>query len=172
MKKWIYYGLLLGQLFVIAVSIATPAVQTPAETKEKLLIVLEANNATIIKSKKNSSLILYNLNPKTLYFTDRPVRKAGFMITEKFLNTWLSPGSTLRNNPPNASIVFYSAKQTPNNLLKAIAVELKNPIPVRPQMWKFQLKDLEGKLAAGNYHKVVVFLEAPDAKGMTLAKSP
>ena len=49
-----------------------------------ILFVLSAKTGIIKKTKSGYILTLSKANPKTLWFTDRPNRKAGFMKTTKF----------------------------------------------------------------------------------------
>jgi len=67
-------------------------------------------------------LTLHNVTPYTFYISDRPVRDAGFVPMNSFLDTFLwGP-----ENPPNAAIVIPDAKKHEDTLL----VTLTNPVYV------------------------------------------
>lgn len=45
--------------------------------------------------------------PLVVYFTDRPVRRAGHLSLEKFVGLWDKGLDDFKNNPPNAELAIY-----------------------------------------------------------------
>ena len=68
-----------------------------------LLFTQYADSAKVERIRgKRWKVILNDVDPKTLWFTDRPVREAGRMGTASFVRQWTSYGFTAL--PPNAVI--------------------------------------------------------------------
>ena len=77
-----------------AEGVATEASGTPAPS---YLFVQNGTGGTI----SNTTLTLTGVNSETGYFTDRPYRLAGQVLTEEFLSQW-DEGGTFADDPPNA----------------------------------------------------------------------
>ncbi len=74
--------------------------------KEEYLFVESADKATIkiIPGKdKTYTIVLKNIDPFVTYFSDRPIRDAGELSIEKFIEMWHHKNvNSFRENPPNA----------------------------------------------------------------------
>ena len=70
------------------------------------LFVMQADKAIITKTDTGYQLILQATDPRMLFFSDCPVRKAGTLGTSKFMSIWMAPGSSFAKDHPNAAIVF------------------------------------------------------------------
>ena len=80
----------------------------------------------LIADQSAMTLTLVNVNPQTIYFSDRPERIAGHLMMEKYLAEW-TPAVGPDNfsaNPPNASLSVYEPGQENNSLA---VVEISNP---------------------------------------------
>jgi len=157
MKRFISSLLFLSLLFIAPLASADKA------KKVQLLFVMRASTATITKTDKGLELTLKNTEPKTLYFSDRPNRIAGLMMTDKFMASWLKSGSSFSVNPPNASIIFEEMPADKHGVAKAVAVEMKNPVAMSDGSWKYSLTDLEGKMNIGSYTGVIVFIDTRES---------
>ncbi len=63
-------------------------------------MVQTADSVTI----EGNTLRLENVNPHTVYFSDRPKRLAGLMPTDKMIASW---SKTFGDDPPNATPVLH-----------------------------------------------------------------
>ena len=123
---------------------AAPAVQktdvAPKAKKQKAssLLVVNSRAATL----DGNTLTLDGVVPNSIIFTDRPVRKAGHVMTSKLLEAW-APGGTFSKDPPNASVSVFS-KDGSN--VQDIVVVLKSP-KLDGDRLTFDVKVLEGALA-------------------------
>jgi len=85
------------------------------------------------------------MDDKVLYFSDRPVRKAGFITMTQFMGDWAKGNNSFQANPPNAAIVHAALKTNKKGIAQAIHVELTNPV-VTANGWEFHMNDLEDGL--------------------------
>ena len=81
----------------------------------------EGNGGSFVKdSSGNYTLVITDIIPYTIYFSDRPARMAGFAPMDKFLNGFCFN----KSNPPNAAIWLIDGPEDGN----MIVVELTSPI--------------------------------------------
>jgi hypothetical protein len=92
----------------------TPASEKPQEkasatpTHEvEYLFVLTAESATLA----DGVLKMGDVNPATLYFSDRPDRIAGHLTTEEFVAGWGEGDDSFASNPPNATLSVLSGPE-------------------------------------------------------------
>ena len=72
---------------------------TPTHAIE-YLFVLTGESATLA----DGVLRIGDVNPATLYFSDRPDRVAGHLTTEEFIADWGEGEDSFASNPPNATL--------------------------------------------------------------------
>jgi|SaaInl4_135m_RNA_FD_contig_51_926473_length_731_multi_4_in_0_out_0_1 hypothetical protein len=102
-------------------TVAAPAkTATPVKKKPSYLFIVSAEHGFLKKTDTSYQLILKKTHPKTLYFSDRPNRKAGFMPTTAFLNgLWKKGKDSFAKDHPNAALAhvdmtaFRKHKDTP-----------------------------------------------------------
>ncbi len=97
-----------------AEGVATEASGTPAPS---YIFVQNGTGGTI----SNTTLTLTGVNSETGYFTDRPYRLAGQVLTEEFLSQW-DEGGTFADDPPNADFTCTVDSEVVNYV-----VELTSP---------------------------------------------
>ena len=145
-----------------AVDAQTPAkVSIEAKHKASFLFVLRADTGVITKSDGVYTLTLKGLDEQVLYFSDRPVRVAGFITVSQFMSDWAAGNNSFKANPPNAAIVHAALKTNAKEIAQALPVELTHPA-VTIEGLSFQLKDLQGKMSLGRYSRVVLFVDSLD----------
>jgi hypothetical protein len=83
-----------------------PAEEAPATASHKVeyLFVLTAESAALA----DGVLTMGDVNPATLYFSDRPDRLAGHETTEEFVAGWSEGDDSFASNPPNATLSVLS----------------------------------------------------------------
>lgn len=128
------------------------------QQKASFLFVLRAEKGAITKTAEGYELTLHGMDTKVLYFSDRPVRKAGFITMTQFMSTWTKGKDSFQDNPPNAAIVHAALKSNEKGIAQAIPVELTNPVASNDG-WIFHLKDIQGKISIGDYARVSVFVD-------------
>ena len=122
------------------------------------MFVLRADTGVIAKTDGGYTLTLKGMDDKVLYFTDRPVRKAGFITMTQFMNDWAKGKNSFQANPPNAAIVHAALKTNEKGLAQAIPVELTNPVASNDG-WVFHLKGIQEKISVGSYNGVSLFVD-------------
>ena len=137
---------------------APATVTTHAKQKVSFLFVLRANNGVIAKTDGGYTLTLKGMDDKVLYFSDRPVRKAGFITMTQFMSDWAAGKNSFQTNPPNAAIVHAALKTNEKGIAQAIPVELTNPV-VSKDGWVFHLKDIQGNISIGSYNGIDIFID-------------
>ncbi len=143
-------------------SLTKPAVAGKNQQKVSLLFVLKADTAVIAKDDTGYTLTLKGMDNKVLYFSDRPVRRAGFITMDALMTDWSKGPNSFQDNPPNAAIVHADLKTNDKGVAQAIPVELMNPTAVDGG-WMFHLKNLDGSVSMGDYNGVSVFVDDYDA---------
>ena len=150
---------LTGSIPIMATAAQQPPVTSiKANQEASFLFVLSAKTGVITKSDAGYTLTLQGMDDKVLYFSDRPVRQAGFIAMTQFMGDWANGNNSFAVNPPNAAIVHTALKTNTEGVAQAIAVELTHPVAVKGG-WSYQLTDLQGKLGIGTYDKVSVFVD-------------
>lgn len=129
------------------------------------LFVLEAKQANITKVNKGYEIYLSGVDKKTLYFSDRPVRKAGFVKTQKFIDAWMKPGSSFDLSPPNAAFSHADLGADNDGKVQAISVELSNPNLISESAIVFRAQKLDQKIKVGTYNDVTIFIDSADGVG-------
>ena len=83
-----------------------PVQEEPAAPTHEVeyLFVLTAESATLA----DGVLRMGDVNPATLYFSDRPDRIAGHQSTEEFVAEWGEGDDSFASNPPNATLSVLS----------------------------------------------------------------
>ena len=102
----------------------------------------------------DKTLRLVNLSPQTIWFTDRPVRKAGHVTTANYMKEWTAAAGkdNFSKDPPNATLSVYEAGQAENTLT---VVEIFDP-KVQGKDLVYRYKLIEGKVPASGGAAVAV----------------
>ena len=80
--------------------------------------------------------------PNVIYFSDRPVRKAGHMGISKFVEMWDIGDESFKVDPPNAVLSILNKDSSQNAV-----VELKN-VKEKEGVLYFKVSELEGEIPA------------------------
>jgi hypothetical protein len=83
-----------------------------------VLFVQNAKNVSFDQGK----LVLREVNPVTVCFTDRPARMAGHMQTSKLIPLWSQGKDSFLKDNPNATLSIFSGDNVSD-----LVVELSNP---------------------------------------------
>jgi hypothetical protein len=86
--------------------------------KVDVLFVQNAKNMTF----NNGKLVLQEVNPVTVCFTDRPARMAGRMQTSRFVPLWSQGKDSFLKDNPNATLSIFGGDNVSD-----LVVELSNP---------------------------------------------
>lgn len=92
-----------------------------ANNQADFLFVQTAKSMSFNSATKKLTLI--NVNPITLFFSDRPERIAGNMTTKAFVPFWSEGKNSFLSDPPNADLSILEG-----NTLKQVVVVLKDPV--------------------------------------------
>jgi hypothetical protein len=70
-------------------------------------------------------IVLKNVSPSTLYFSDRPQRVVGHLHTSEFVGIWDDGENSFAEDPPNAVLAFVAqGDSVPSDVI----VEIEDPI--------------------------------------------
>src|ERR1700757_500619 len=101
---------------------ASPVIAWTATGKQSknvdVLFVQNAKNVSFDQGK----LVLREVNPVTVCFTDRPARMAGHMQTSRFVPLWSQGKDSFLKDNPNATLSVFSGDNVSD-----LVVELSNP---------------------------------------------
>ncbi len=116
---------------------AAPITWTAGGKPSEGMDVLFVQNAAKV-SLKDGKLVLSNVEPSTVCFTDRPARLAGYMPTEAFIPLWKNGKDSFLKNPPNANLSVFKDGEVSD-----FVVVLSNPTYDGDTM-TYDVKVLEG----------------------------
>jgi len=88
-------------------------------------------------SLKGDTLTLNGV-PNVIYFSDRPVRAAGHLSLEKFVESWNKGSDSFKADPPNATLSVLKKEGARNVVVELISLEQK------PGSVVFKVAVLEG----------------------------
>jgi hypothetical protein len=113
-----------------------------AEDKVQLMFVQSAENL----KADDRTLRLVNVSPQTIWFTDRPVRRAGHVTMSNYMKEWTAAAGAdnFSKNPPNATLSVYEPGKEENTLT---VVEILDPV-VQGKDLVYRYKLIEGKVPA------------------------
>jgi hypothetical protein len=101
---------------------ASPVITWTAGGKQSknvdVLFVQNAKNVSFDQGK----LVLREVDPVTVCFTDRPARMAGHMQTSRFVSLWSQGKDSFLKNNPNATLSVFNGDNVSD-----LVVELSNP---------------------------------------------
>jgi hypothetical protein len=87
-------------------------------------------------------IVLRNVSPSTLYFSDRPQRVVGHLHTSEFVGIWDEGENSFAEDPPNAVLAFVvKGDSTPTD----VVVEIDDPILTGSDL-SYAAKVLDGAL--------------------------
>ena len=126
---------------------ATPltAWLNPASAAGEKVQLMFVQSAESLKAD-DKTLRLVNVSPQTIWFTDRPVRKAGHVTMANYMKEWTAAAGkdNFSKDPPNATLSVYETGQAENTLT---VVEIFDP-KVQGKDLVYSYKLIEGKVPA------------------------
>jgi hypothetical protein len=108
--------------------------------------------------RATNKLTLSDVSPITLFFSDRPNRITGNMLTESFVPFWSTGTDSFLSDPPNADVTILEG-----NVLRQVVVVLQDPV-VEGTTLSYTVRILDGDMPATGLD-VSVFI---DVVGMPL----
>jgi hypothetical protein len=109
-------------LFMMSLLLIGLSACTNSSTNDKGIVdFLLVQNAEEIQMS-DGVLRLINVEPETLFFSDRPDRVAGRFSNKEYINHWSVGNNNFREDPPNAVLAILSDPQPQD-----IVVELSHP---------------------------------------------
>jgi len=123
----------------------------------RYLFVLSATSGSL----KGDTLTLNGV-PNVIYFSDRPVRVAGHLSLEKFVESWNKGSDSFKADPPNATLSVLTKEGADNVVVELLSVQQKNGAVV------FKVAVLEGMfLVEFNTGDLFIDLFVGNALGQT-----
>lgn len=168
MKNGITY---IQRLMIILCCLASVACSPHRNQGPSYLFVLSAQSGVIQKINNSYSLTLQGIDPHVLWFTDRPVRKAGFLPVKAFIHNW-SKG--FKNTPPNAGVIHIDMVYNQHGKQQPLAVELSKPI-FNGKLLTFTIKSLHGDKHIPNFQQlkhIKLFIDPPGPRLMDFHQQP
>ena len=126
-----------------AVNVATAAVPaTTAATSKSADYLFVQTSKAMTYDAKSATLTLNGVSPVTLFFTDRPERRAGTMTTAEFIPFWADGADSFKKDPPNADLSIIE-----KGTLQQSVVELTNPV-LKGDTLTYTVKVIKGPVPA------------------------
>ena len=126
-------------ILLIVMLFATLAL--PAHAEDDACDMLFVQDAKAMRFD-GSRLILKRANPNIIFFCDRPVRTAGHMTRDAFMQLVSEGENSFTDNPPNAAISVFGAG---HSVTEVVVTLIKRPMVSGKDM-VFPVKVLEGEL--------------------------
>jgi hypothetical protein len=111
---------LLALALLVSACAARREHRPPASAGERaqLLFVQAAHGVSFT----GGQLTLHGVSPTTLFFSDRPTRIAGHVLTRRFLADWAKGADSFATDPPNATLSVFGSRTVADAV-----VELSRP---------------------------------------------
>ena len=129
-------------LALLLFSLSTAA--TAEQDSIQLLFVQTASGVEIDETEKTVRLL--DVDPQTVYFSDRPYRKAGHISMDTYLETWTEVDGNFGETPPNAALSVFEPGKDQNSL---VVLELFEPT-IEGEDLIYRYVVLDGELPEGN----------------------
>jgi hypothetical protein len=116
--------------------------ETASNQKVQLMFVQTSEDFKV--NSKDKTLRLVNVNPQTLYFSDRPKRVAGNLTMPAYFDEWTAKAGpdNFKNDPPNATLSVYEGSNKENTLA---VIEISNPVMEGKDLI-YKYKVIEGEM--------------------------
>jgi hypothetical protein len=129
------FGLSLSNLLSATKVQAEPSSQTTTTDKVQLLFVQNS-----LGGNYDGQRITLNGVGPTIFFSDRPERVAGKVLTSEFISHWDQGSDNFQSNPPNATLSIFTDKG-----VDSVVVELTEP-RLEKNTLSYKVKVIQGKL--------------------------
>ncbi|MCA1300571.1 hypothetical protein [Stappia indica] len=132
---------------LLAIGVGSGVLIGPALADDaKIQLMFVQTSAGIAADPAAGTLRLINVSPQTLYFSDRPVRVAGHLTMDGYLEEWKTGKDNFGEDPPNATLSIFQPGQETNTL---VVVELLDP-QVEGNDLVYHYKLIEGEMPEGD----------------------
>lgn len=158
------YTLMAGML-AASLALAVPArAHATLRTAKKehapasVLLVISAKSGKVVKTKDGYQLILKGIDKRSLWFADRPDRRAGFVKTSHLMTGW---SKLFKSSQPNAGLVHAGlrVRDTKGNPHPE-SLELMHPSIQANGDVVFEVRALKGdRIDTGNIRVPVLFID-------------
>jgi hypothetical protein len=152
---------LMASFFIVALSACAilpqdaKPVGSAAASAPKKVQLLFVQNADRVVIKDKHTITLEGVSPATIFFSDRPDRITGHMLTSHFISRWKKGSDNFAANPPNATISVLSNKKA----MRDFVVELRNP-RLKGNSLTYDVRLLQGKVLAKSAGPCTLFIDA------------
>jgi hypothetical protein len=128
---------------VISSAQNAPTKQETASAQKVQLMFVQTSEDLKVNSE-DKTLRLVNVNPQTLYFSDRPKRVAGNLTMPAYFDEWTAKAGSdnFKNDPPNATLSVYEGKNKENTLA---VIEISHPMMEGKDLI-YKYKMIEGEM--------------------------
>ena len=118
----------------------TPPAQAPGASPGNPEFLFVQTGTTMTFDRAANRLTLHGVSPITLFFSDRPNRIAGNMLTTAFVPFWSTGRDSFLSNPPNADVSVVEGNQ-----LQQVVVVLRDPV-LQGDNLSYTVQVLEGEV--------------------------
>lgn len=142
-------------ILLVSVSAWAQAVTKPASAPS-LLFVMSAQSATITRAPSGHyQLLLKQVYPQVLWFSDRPERQSGMVSVHDFFKKWQQG---FKSDPPNVAMI-HAGMLSQHGHAHPAAIELSKPKAVQDG-YLFDMRGLKGgKIQPGHYYFVSLLID-------------
>jgi hypothetical protein len=122
---------------------ATPMRTALAQAAKEADFLFVQNAKSMTYDKASGKLTMLGISPVTIFFTDRPERIAGNMLTSLFVPFWSEGKDSFAKDNPNANL---SVLEKDSTVADAV-VTLRNPV-LKGENLSYDVAVLEGSMPA------------------------
>ncbi len=141
MKKHVLETTLFIVVLIVWTVLLPEAIQ--AQQQPQMPQFLFVQNAKGVIFEKGT-ITLKGVGPTTLFFSDRPMRIAGHLTTEEYIQMWGEGKDSFASDPPNATLSVF---QDDRDKLIDVVVKLSNP-HLKGDDLTYHVAILEGQMPA------------------------
>ena len=130
--------------FPVTISAQSKPTQQETPSNQKVQLMFVQTSEDFKANPKDKTLRLVNVNPQTLYFSDRPKRVAGNLTMPAYFDEWTDKAGpdNFKNDPPNATLSVYEGSNKENTLA---VIEISHPVMEGKDLI-YKYKVIEGEM--------------------------
>ena len=130
--------------FPVTISAQSKPTKQETTSNQKVQLMFVQTSEDFKANPKDKTLRLINVNPQTLYFSDRPKRVAGNLTMPAYFDEWTDKAGpdNFKNDPPNATLSVYEGSNKENTLA---VIEISHPVMEGKDLI-YKYKVIEGEM--------------------------
>lgn len=130
------------------------------------LFIIRAHHALVSEENGVDKLTLSDTDDNVLFLSERPVREGGQVGISSFMSYWTVDAHNFKALSSNAVFLHDISNISDAGVTKGNTVVLSNPVANPNGTWTFDIKNVNGQIALGRYHRAVLLIDGWNPNGI------